>query len=74
MNLLLEAIVKKLSYTATLELVPLMEVPGVKQVNGDLFLSLPNKGRFRELFFFLGGGRWGWVKGLVKPYRNASAS
>ena len=28
-------------------------------------------------FFFLGGGgggRWGWVRGLVKPYRNASAS
>lgn len=28
--------------------------------------------------FFLGGGgeggRWGWVRGLVKPYRNASAS
>lgn len=40
MNLLLEAMVKKLSYTATLELVPLMEVPGVKQVNRDLFLSL----------------------------------
>ena len=52
MNLLLEAMVKKLSYTATLELVPLMEVPGVKQVNRDLFLSLPNKGPFRELFFF----------------------
>ncbi|XP_073238132.1 helicase POLQ-like [Porites lutea] len=30
-NLLLEAMVKKLSYTAALELVPLMEVPGVKQ-------------------------------------------
>lgn len=51
MNLLLEAMVKKLSYTATLELVPLMEVPGVKQVNRDLFLPLPNKGPFRELFF-----------------------
>ena len=28
-------------------------------------------------FFFFGGGeggRWGWVRGLVKPYRNASAS
>ena len=27
-------------------------------------------------FFFGGGegGRWGWVRGLVKPYRNASAS
>ena len=27
--------------------------------------------------FFLGGGeggRWGWVRGLVKPYRNTSAS
>ena len=76
MNLLLEAMVKKLSYTATLELVPLMEVPGVKQVNRDLFLSLPNKGAFCELFFLVGGegGRWGWVRGLVKPYRNASAS
>ena len=28
-------------------------------------------------FFFFGGGeggRWGGVRGLVKPYRNASAS
>ena len=55
MNLLLEAMVKKLSYTATLELVPLMEVPGVKQVNRDLFLSLPKKGPFREVFFFWEG-------------------
>lgn len=37
MKILLEAMVKKLSYTATLELVPLMEVPGVKQVNRDFF-------------------------------------
>ena len=49
MNLLLEAMVKKLSYTATLELVPLMEVPGVKQVNRDLL-------RFRELVFLGEGG------------------
>ena len=73
MNLLLEAMVKKLSYTAALELVPLMEVPGVKQVNRDLFLSLPNKGPFRELFFS-GRVTRGRVRGLVKPYRNASAS
>lgn len=31
-HLLLEAMVKKLSFTTSLELVPLMEVPGVKQV------------------------------------------
>ena len=37
MNTLLEVMVKKLSYTASLELVPLMEVPGVKQVNIELF-------------------------------------
>lgn len=36
LNLLFEAMVKKLSYTASLELVPLMEIPGVKQVNADL--------------------------------------
>ena len=36
-NTLLEVMVKKLSYTASLELVPLMEVPGVKQVNIELF-------------------------------------
>lgn len=76
MNLLLEAMVKKLSYTATLELVPLMEVPGVKQVNRDLLLSLPNKGRFRELVFWGegGGGRRGWVRGIVELCGNASAS
>ena len=66
MNLLLEAMVKKLSYTATLELVPLMEVPGVKQVNRDLFLSLPNKGPFRERFFFSGRGTRGVGKGTSK--------
>ena len=38
-NLLLEAMVKKLAYTASLELVPLMEVPGVKQVNTDYLSS-----------------------------------
>ena len=32
-----------------------------------------------NFFFWWGGGgreggRWGWVRGLVKPYRNASAS
>ena len=36
MYVLLEAMVKKLSYTASLELVPLMEVPGVKQVSAVL--------------------------------------
>ena len=36
-NTLLEVMVKKLSYTASLELVPLMEVPGVKQVNIESF-------------------------------------
>lgn len=65
MNLLLEAMVKKLSYTATLELVPLMEVPGVKQVNRDLLLLLPNKGRFRELVFS-GRGTLGVGKGTSK--------
>lgn len=66
MNLLLEAMVKKLSYTATLELVPLMEVPGVKQVNRDLLLSLPNKGRFRELVFWGEGGEEGVGKGTSR--------
>ena len=64
MNLLLEAMVKKLSYTATLELVPLMEVPGVKQVNRDLLLSLPNKGPFRELFLFWEGDAGGLYPSL----------
>ena len=36
LHLLLPAITKKLAYSAHLELVPLMEVPGVKQVSKHL--------------------------------------
>ena len=61
---------KKLSYTATLELVPLMEVPGVKQVNRDLLLLLPNKGRFSELGFF-GKGGGGGGRGVGKGTSRA---
>ena len=55
MYLLLEAMVKKLSYTASLELVPLMEVPGVKQVSAKLFkktLVLNEWDQFSHLPYF----------------------
>lgn len=53
--LLLEAMVKKLSYTASLELVPLMEVPGVKQVSAKLTgktLILNEWNQFSHLLIF----------------------
>ena len=56
MNLLLEAMVKKLSYTASLELVPLMEVPSVKQASAKLFkktLVLNEWNQFSLLVLFL---------------------
>ena len=34
LHLLLPAIGKRLAFSASIELVPLMEIPGVKQVNG----------------------------------------
>lgn len=53
--LLLEAMVKKLSYTASLELVPLMEVPGVKQVSAKPIgktLILNEWNQFSHLLIF----------------------
>ena len=55
MYLLLEAMVKKLSYTASLELVPLMEVPGVKQVSAKPIgktLILNEWNQFSHLLIF----------------------
>ena len=51
-HLLLEAMVKKLSYTASLALVPLMEVPGVKQVSAKRFKNTLVRSEWNQFSYF----------------------
>jgi len=64
LNLLLEAMVKKLSYTASLELVPLMEVPGVKQARARQL--------FKAGYKSLSSLAWADVNSLVTQIEHLS--
>lgn len=64
LNLLLEAMVKKLSYTASLELVPLMEVPGVKRARARQL--------FKAGYKSLGDLAWADVNSLVSQIEHLS--
>ncbi|XP_068670682.1 helicase POLQ-like isoform X1 [Montipora foliosa] len=64
LNLLLEAMVKKLSYTASLELIPLMEVPGVKQARARQL--------FKAGYKSLSSLAWADVNALVSGIEHLS--
>ena len=51
MKLLLEALVKKLTFMSSIELIPLLEVPGVKQVDALFIILVTNTHNYSRILF-----------------------